>query len=431
MAQIFELDRNDKCPCGSGKKYKKCCMDRVEEQKRRILKAIGEGLSAYGMAAVHLLSVMLGLDVGDQMPKTEYMAKLMRQMWEETEGEKSDGFSDDYMEDFQELLLKKPGLKLVRVPGEWLLDEKLKNKESMDSLWKKICSRDFLEPLLLQIAKSIKSEVYSEEELKTLLWAFSSAADEKFADIFIEPVFNASIEEIMEARKKVNKWYEEYKFDFKFDFGEVVNKIEGLVQECPNFGNYMGELFSSKFKDEAENLVKEAEKIDIPLFAIYDGLLEFYIKHTESLGEKVNLENMLWEGNRREYFLEGIQRWLSKEMVNAIESGVFTDDKEVKKQEEKRYREMNELAGVLLYPYTPFQFGLLGKLYASLILNFSRNIPRKVDESDLILNNISELFEEEFVEKYAKYLEDKGLKKAAGYVIGCFYRVQQILKEKG
>jgi len=27
--------RNDACPCGSGKKYKKCCLRRIEKQKRK------------------------------------------------------------------------------------------------------------------------------------------------------------------------------------------------------------------------------------------------------------------------------------------------------------------------------------------------------------------------------------------------------------
>ena len=31
MAQLSKVGRNDPCPCGSGKKYKKCCMLKNEE----------------------------------------------------------------------------------------------------------------------------------------------------------------------------------------------------------------------------------------------------------------------------------------------------------------------------------------------------------------------------------------------------------------
>jgi len=33
-AKKEEIGRNDACPCGSGKKYKRCCLD-VDEKKRR------------------------------------------------------------------------------------------------------------------------------------------------------------------------------------------------------------------------------------------------------------------------------------------------------------------------------------------------------------------------------------------------------------
>ena len=32
--QIMHVGRNDPCPCGSGKKYKKCCYDKLEHQKK-------------------------------------------------------------------------------------------------------------------------------------------------------------------------------------------------------------------------------------------------------------------------------------------------------------------------------------------------------------------------------------------------------------
>ena len=42
-----KVGRNDPCPCGSGKKYKKCCGFKVQEQKqlsaRHFRKGIGSG----------------------------------------------------------------------------------------------------------------------------------------------------------------------------------------------------------------------------------------------------------------------------------------------------------------------------------------------------------------------------------------------------
>lgn len=35
--QVREVGRNDRCPCGSGKKYKQCCAARVNGWSRRQL----------------------------------------------------------------------------------------------------------------------------------------------------------------------------------------------------------------------------------------------------------------------------------------------------------------------------------------------------------------------------------------------------------
>lgn len=32
-------ERNDKCPCGSGKKYKKCCLIKIDQLAKVTLKA--------------------------------------------------------------------------------------------------------------------------------------------------------------------------------------------------------------------------------------------------------------------------------------------------------------------------------------------------------------------------------------------------------
>lgn len=29
----MKIGRNESCPCGSGKKYKKCCLDKSDEQR--------------------------------------------------------------------------------------------------------------------------------------------------------------------------------------------------------------------------------------------------------------------------------------------------------------------------------------------------------------------------------------------------------------
>jgi hypothetical protein len=41
-----KVGRNDPCPCGSGKKYKKCCEERLEHKKKFQATAITSGLNS-------------------------------------------------------------------------------------------------------------------------------------------------------------------------------------------------------------------------------------------------------------------------------------------------------------------------------------------------------------------------------------------------
>src|SRR3990172_8385583 len=52
---MVKLGRNDKCLCGSGKKYKTCCLNKVEEQKEETAASYvnGHEVSSDNVKMVH------------------------------------------------------------------------------------------------------------------------------------------------------------------------------------------------------------------------------------------------------------------------------------------------------------------------------------------------------------------------------------------
>ena len=52
---MAKLGRNDKCLCGSGKKYKVCCLDKVEQHKKELTESYvnGHALSSDNVNMVH------------------------------------------------------------------------------------------------------------------------------------------------------------------------------------------------------------------------------------------------------------------------------------------------------------------------------------------------------------------------------------------
>lgn len=123
--QIYQVERNDFCPCGSERKYKKCCLPAVEEATRAVGRAVGPNLTAYGKEVVNTLGFICGLkwDEGARPPEFERVGRLLKEAWEEEEeameepgGERLDGISSR----FAKLLREKPCLRSVRIPPDFL-----------------------------------------------------------------------------------------------------------------------------------------------------------------------------------------------------------------------------------------------------------------------------------------------------------------------
>jgi hypothetical protein len=67
---MAKVGRNDSCPCGSGKKYKRCCEAKRSTGGRLMLVALGVGV----VAAV-LLGVAAIRDDGDSGPRRVWSAE--------------------------------------------------------------------------------------------------------------------------------------------------------------------------------------------------------------------------------------------------------------------------------------------------------------------------------------------------------------------
>ncbi|KXG78536.1 hypothetical protein AN618_02920 [Fervidicola ferrireducens] len=413
MMRLFEVDRNDKCPCGSGKKYKKCCMDRVEEIKREILKEYEGMFTATGLSIVNVISALLGFKLGNKVLDTSDIMELMMEAWMEEEDEEV-----DFSGSFKDLLRQKSGLKMVRVPGEMFAENE---REKMQ----KIFEKDFVETLLLRIARSIRYDEYSREEMKVILWAISIAAEEGHVRDFISCVYEVSKDEIVECNEKLWELVTEKVTDMK----KLRKVFEEISMETSNFLHYSGEHLKLLYEDEMERMISEIERVELPLYSIYSGLAEIYVKNslnTQDKMEKVGIEQIvspeffvagIKEG-MLEYFLAGIEKWISEEIERI--------KKEKKDKEE--IENMLSFSIFLLTPLTPAQLDFLYKIYISYIKNFIENLPKKIDYRETIINSLEELFDEKFVEKYTDYLKKKGLFKEAGYVEGCFYKINNFLE---
>ena len=58
MKQAAKAGRNDPCPCGSGKKYKKCCELKASHSRSSVIMMLIVGAAIVGAIAAVIASVM-------------------------------------------------------------------------------------------------------------------------------------------------------------------------------------------------------------------------------------------------------------------------------------------------------------------------------------------------------------------------------------
>ncbi|WP_338825186.1 hypothetical protein MHOCP_07300 [Moorella humiferrea] len=122
--QIYQVERNDNCPCGSGRKYKKCCLSRVEEASRLLNRVVGPGTyTAAGREILATLGYMCGLAMGEggTPPDPERLGRLLKEAWEEEE-KALEATEPDELEiltnQLEKLLMAKEHLRSIRVPRQ-------------------------------------------------------------------------------------------------------------------------------------------------------------------------------------------------------------------------------------------------------------------------------------------------------------------------
>lgn len=184
--KIFQIERNSDCPCGSGRKYKRCCQGRVDDATRRISQAVGVGsFTAEGLEVIETLGFLCGLQAeGGHMPAPERLGQLLQEAWDEEDEiqyNQDEGALSALSMAFQVLLGEKHQLRSIRIPVwqfELEFGQEYESEDEEIELIKEIIDylvdpggREFMTEALKCTGMSLLYDDYTDGELKTLLAA--------------------------------------------------------------------------------------------------------------------------------------------------------------------------------------------------------------------------------------------------------------------
>lgn len=419
MSDVFDIQRNEECICGSGKKYKKCCLPTVEKIETELMRKLSDDFSitAYAKDLIRVISVMFGIKLGETQTETvdvEKLSNIIAQVWNAQEEFSEDSFLK-LNNDIADMLRENENLKILRIPGSILAHVELDDSEQVDMLLTQIADNFTIEENLFMLAYLIRNNNFTEDELEKIFhWIFMGLIDETHQSFF-ELILQASIEDINEAGKKFEQIIkEEDETACQVDIAET----HELFREYPVFEEYFGMRMLEDIEDDLEFILKSEIDFNFPFFVIYGFFLKFTSVITQIFLQNLPHVDINKELNFMDMLFDAESAFLKQEIVITESYGCITRTliEAMEKSEDNDLRE--KLAKVTEFFLLPTGAHILAieKIILTSMKKLIKNLPQAIDDSPIVLESIEQLITDEFFDEYISYLESKGLNEQAEFL---------------
>ena len=413
MSKIFDIDRNDECICGSGKKYKKCCLPNIEKIEKTLLKEIEKDdvFLPYDYEFIRILSVMYGikLDNKNEAVNVEKLKVLLieslrerKQQLEELNEENEDEITEELFRKIVSIFRKNEGLKDLRVPVTFIMNLYLDNEEEMERVLDKISNTSFLENYLLNLAYSLRTEKFTEEEMKNIFIWLSIAFIDKTYKIFTTPILEATEFDLIDGEDELEKVLNDAE---KLPQDLVNKKVMEIFYKYPIFAEYLSANMFMEMGDDLNYILDPEMEIEIPFYAFYIFYLKFLTKAAELFKKKNTEQQELFDSIFDEVIDEIFDEDIVAEKVYSSILGKIVEIEKTTKNNDLKEKLQNILE-FLAIP-TNAQISLIKIRFVISLSKYVNNLPQRIDDSDMILENLEQLLSRKFFNEYMSYLESK------------------------
>ncbi|MGI1690773.1 SEC-C domain-containing protein [Thermoanaerobacter uzonensis] len=413
MSKIFDIDRNDECICGSGKKYKKCCLPNIEKIEKNLLKEIEKDdvFLPYDYEFIRILSVMYGikLDSKNEAVNVEKLKVLLieslrerKQQLEELNEENEDEITEELFRKIVSIFRKNERLKDLRVPVTFIMNVDLDNEEEMERVLDKISNTSFLENYLLNLAYSLRTEKFTEEEMKNIFIWLSIAFIDKTYKIFTTPILEATEFDLIDGEDELEKVLNDAE---KLPQDLVNKKVMEIFYKYPIFAEYLSANMFMEMGDDLNYILDPKMEIEIPFYVFYIFYLKFLTKAAELFKKKNTEQQELFDSIFDEVIDEIFDEDIVAEKVYSSILGKIVEIEKTTKNNDLKEKLQNILE-FLAIP-TNVQISLIKIRFVISLSKYVNNLPQRIDDSDMILENLEQLLSRKFFNEYMSYLESK------------------------
>lgn len=424
--KIFRTERNSTCPCGSGRKFKKCCQDSVEEATRRISQAVGGtgggGFTPEGHEVIDTLGFLCGLQADDgHMPSPETLGSVLSDAWEAEEqirGSRDEGGASALSLAFQVLLGEKQQLKTVRIPAwqfeadsadeaedadEELIAQYLRSAEGME----------FIEDTASSIGLSLLYDDYTDEELKTLLIALGWLVIDNTREIFLYTVLHKTRSDLAAAGEEIAEVMEEQGDD---DRAEMHQQLRSVMRQYPAYDQMLSDSLGDDIDLVMSALRKGELKLEVPLYSVLGGIYAAFSKIAEIL-KNLHSRPSLSPPLDEVLFAEGEYHYFYPQVIEGLERAM-------RETENEQYRDaLNGLLFFLILLSDTRQIKIIKLLYVNCMRTYIMSLPVDLPEANVEFTTMSDYYDRGLIERYASHLESLEMLEEATHVRDVFNTV--------
>lgn len=418
--RIFNLERNSNCPCGSGRKYKKCCQSRVDEAAHRISQAVGTGgFTAEGLEVIETLAVLCGLQSEEgHPPAPEKVGRLLHEAWEEEERLRSsfdEGALTVLSMRFQTLLGEKHQLRPIRIPvWRFMSGDNVKSHngfaDEIIEFYNGPEGRFFISEAVDSIGMSLLYDDYSDEDLKTLLTAVGWLVIDDIRDVFLYAVLQKTKSDILAADEEFASIQEKRG---EKDNAELYRELRSVLRRYPIFDLMLSEEMDDDINTVLNAVANGNLEIKVPLYSVLGGIYAMVSKISDLgksllLRRKLDTENIL--SLEEMLFSSGEHHFFFPEIV------CFLEEAAARNEDSKLKDCLNSLVFLLVLLSDTKQITVLKYLYGRCIYSYLCRLPFVLPETDIEFSSLNDFFDEQLIERYASHLESQELFEEAAHV---------------
>ncbi|MGQ9532539.1 MAG: SEC-C domain-containing protein [Desulfotomaculales bacterium] len=269
MKELFALGRNDPCPCGSGRKHKRCCQEAV----RRFRAALREGLGPAAAVMPHLLDVLAlvcGVRPGpgeDRPPDAEEVAAALRHCHAELLDPDREPEYERIVQRLAAVLRRCRQLRLLRFPMARLSPLLKEDGPAGPDLVRRLVTGDFATRAAEAFALALRAAAGDRETLRAAVTALYCLLEARDTQLVGTAVLRATLEDWGEAEDLLAA----ASGAAGADEGE-----EGWIEEIREKYPFLLVEAADRHRSEAAEALRAIAdgrlKIDIPLYAVLAGV---------------------------------------------------------------------------------------------------------------------------------------------------------------